>query len=342
MPSARFWCGVIPRDTLRLEESLAFFKSLWGQGYLCYLQWSPEKGCKTGYLHWQLYAQFTQPVGLFHLQAMFGDFHWDICNGSIESNMTYCGPEGECHECTGSRDNAPVHKFQCGNYDNRLCEVGSIGIAVTQGYRSDLDSALERIAGADSLREVYLNPLLRSTVFKNMKWAEKIYDFTHEVKMPVVVPEDQKWHEPILSLLAKEPDLRFVYLVIGPPMSRKTEFQRFIQNKFRVCIGSTENHKYTKFSYSNEKIILYNWPNGTVPYLRGIEEIVDGGLVSVNHGCTKQKAICAHILMFANFLPSKIWKGRKRIKVLFTFGEPKFLDLEDIDYECPIFDDFIK
>lgn len=347
MASSRFWCGACPRDVMRAHEEVQFFKSMIGQGFLVYMQWSPEKGCSTGYKHWQIYLQFGKAVGLRHVRYMFGNRHFDMCNGSIEDNLVYCSPEGTCKECSDEwTDKA---KEECGNYDSFIVNaqaygVDSAGKLITQGYRSDLDEAVSRIEQKTSLDDIYTDPMLFNITFKNMKWAEKMYEVTHKAEVPDQKIEAKNWHTPVMDLLNGLPDLRYVYLVIGPPMAFKSTFKRKLEHTFkgRICVGSTKDHKYTKYTYTNEPIILYNWPNGTVPYLRGIEELVDGGLVSVDHGCTKQKTLYAHVLMFANFLPSKTWQGRKRVRVLFTFGEPKFIDLEEVDYNSVIFDDFIK
>lgn len=270
-----------------------------GKG-ISYLAFQREKCPKTHRLHWQGFAQATNPKASFAA--------WQKALGCPKAHL-----EKRHGTATEARDYCQVDEWKGepkGYIEGTRQEFGTFDPKGEEGARNDLVEARLNILGKRRWADVVNDESLQSILQRHHQWAKLI--FNNKPPTPTTAPANWRpWQKDLIDLVTTAcTDDRIIHWFYDPSCGAgKTVLTKFLIRNHGAIVLSGKTADVLN-GYDDQDIVIFDIPKDAqsddkdfIPY-GAIEKIKDGTYYSGKYeGRMHCRDFEAHVIVFANCFP---------------------------------------
>lgn len=259
-----------PKDVLPIDSKYVYQK---------------ESGSKTGYVHWQGYVMFPNPVSLSFLKEISPVACWYNRKGTHAQMYAYCTKS-----------------------DSRLDEPVNVGIepVLSSGSRTDLAAARALLEECKTYGEVIDNPELDKVRADYPGWIKEILSRKIERNENF---EPRPWQEDVIKMVSSPCDndrvINWYYDENGN--AGKTVLAKFLTTNHGALFLSNQKSADVACIYDGHPIVCFNFSRTTCDRINYeiMENLKDGILMSGKYQPVQKVFKSPHVLVFANFKPKE-------------------------------------
>lgn len=250
--------------------------------YVSWCNGQLERGGTTGYLHWQIYAEFNRKVTRTRILEWVPTAHIERRRGNQEDAVKY----------TSKEDTYVSDRFEYGQL-----------VASNQGHRSDLDHAIAAVKAGGLRRAAEEAPR------EFVKYHRGLEALALALKD---MPRDEgfvprPWQRRVLDILSQPASDRTIHWVVDTIGNKgKSRLARHLlcEHKAIILSGRIMDMAYT---YNEQPIVVFDIARTQQEYLNHLitfsEHLKDGVVNSTKYVPCVKAFKPPHVIFFSNTLP---------------------------------------
>lgn len=277
MPAPQFIHAMI---TLSADE--ANFSTTVFPEYVSWCNGQLEAGARTGYLHWQIYAEFNTRVTRARILRWIPGAHIEHRRSNQADAVKYC-----------SKDLT---------YVSDRFEYGQLAVS-NQGHRTDLDHAIEAVKAGGLRRAAEDTPREFVKYFRGLERLAQVLEARPRDEGFVPRP----WQRELLDKLAQPPnDRKIIWVHDSVGNVGKSRLARHLLCEHKALLLSGK-HTDMAYAFKDQPIVIFDIARAQEDNLKHLysfaENLKNGVLFSPKYESQQKNFPVPHVIFFSNTFP---------------------------------------